>query len=55
MCKKFNTLDKIDISLYLVYADVRKIMAEIEKDHKGIFESITVNEFRKYINIRYCL
>ena len=48
-------LDKIDVSLYLIYGSIEKIMREIEKDYKGIFENITVEEFRKYIYRRYGL
>lgn len=50
---KYNILDEIDISLYLIYAETERIMYEIEKDYKDIFQSITIDEFRKYIQHRY--
>lgn len=51
---KFNELDKIDISLYLIYEDTEKIMREIKNDYtEDIFQSITVKEFMKYIEDRY--
>ena len=53
MNSRFSKLDKIDISLYLIYAETERIMYEIEKDYKDIFQSITKNEFRSYIKIRY--
>ena len=52
---KFRELDKIDISLYLIYSEIEKIMYEIENDYEDIFQSITVNEFRRYIKERYYL
>jgi len=45
----FSKLDKIDISLYLIYESIERIMYEIEKDYKDIFQSITIDEFRRYI------
>lgn len=53
MNSRFSKLDKIDISLYLIYAETERIMYEIEKDYKDIFQSITIDEFRKYIQHRY--
>lgn len=53
MNNRFSKLDKIDISLYLIYAETERIMYEIEKDYKDIFQSITIDEFRKYIQLRY--
>lgn len=53
LVNKYSELDNIDVSLYLIYSDVKKIMREIENDYEGIFQSITVNEFREYINYRY--
>lgn len=53
MNSRFSKLDKIDISLYLIYAETERIMYEIEKDYKDIFQSITIDEFRKYIQYRY--
>lgn len=50
---KFRELDNIDISLYLIYSEIEKIMYEIENDYEDIFQSITVNEFRRYIKERY--
>lgn len=50
---KFHELDEIDISLYLIYEEIEKVIYEIEKDYGHIFNSITVNEFRQYISIRY--
>ena len=50
---KFRELDKIDISLYLIYEEIERVMNEIEKDYKGIFQSITTNEFREYVLNRY--
>ena len=55
MNHRFSELDKIDISLYLVYEEVERIMYEIEKDYIDIFQSITRNEFRQYIRYRYGL
>lgn len=52
---KFRELDEIDISLYLIYSEIEKIMYEIENDYEDIFQSITVNEFRRYIKERYYL
>lgn len=52
---KFRELDNIDISLYLIYSEIEKIMYEIENDYEDIFQSITVNEFRRYIKERYYL
>ena len=52
---KFRELDKIDISLYLVYEEMEMVMYEIEKDYENIFQSITVNEFKQYIKDRYGL
>lgn len=52
---KFRELDKIDISSYLIYEEIEKVMYEIEKDYEDIFEFITVNEFRKYVKDRYNL
>lgn len=52
---KFRELDKIDISSYLIYEEIEKVMYEIEKDYEDIFEFITVNEFRKYVKDRYSL
>ena len=52
---KFRELDKIDISLYLVYEEMEIVMYEIEKDYENIFQSITVNEFKQYIKDRYGL
>ena len=49
----YNALDEIDISPYLIYGTIERVMYEIEKDHEGIFQSITKNEFRRYIRIRY--
>jgi len=49
----FSKLDKIDISLYLIYESIERIMYEIEKDYKDIFQSITIDEFRRYIQHRY--
>lgn len=46
-------LDKIDISLYLIYEEIEMVMCEIEKDYEDIFEYITVNEFKKYVKDRY--
>ena len=53
MNNRFSKLDKIDISLYLIYDETEKIMYEIEKDYKDIFQSITVKEFKQYIRNRY--
>ncbi|MBR4589087.1 MAG: hypothetical protein IKO36_00340 [Bacteroidaceae bacterium] len=53
MNSRFSKLDKIDISLYLIYESIERIMYEIEKDYKDIFQSITVKEFRQYIGYRY--
>ncbi len=53
MNNNFAELDKIDISLYLIYESVERIMYEIEKDYKDIFQSITAKEFRQYIRSRY--
>lgn len=53
MNNRFSKLDKIDISLYLIYVETERIMYEIEKDYKDIFQSITIDEFRKYIQHRY--
>jgi len=53
--RKFRVLDKIDISLYLIYEEIERIMYEIEKDYGDVFECITVNEFRQYIKDRYRL
>lgn len=50
-----NELDKIDISLYLIYDDVEKIIKEIKIDYGNIFEHISKEEFRKYIRERYRL
>lgn len=50
---KFSELDKIDISLYLIYEEIERVMNEIEKDYKDIFQSITTNEFREYVFNRY--
>ncbi len=55
MDKRFSILDNIDISLYLVYRDIGKIMAEIEIDYGDIFSSISKSEFRNYISRRYHL
>lgn len=52
---KFRELDKIDISLYLIYEEIEMVMYEIEKDYEDIFQSITVNEFKQYIKDRYGL
>jgi len=52
---KFRELDKIDISSYLIYEEIEKVMYEIEKDYEDIFVFITVNEFRKYVKDRYNL
>ena len=52
---KFRELDNIDISLYLIYSEIEKIMYEIENDYEDIFQSITVKEFRQYIKERYYL
>lgn len=51
--QRYNTLDEIDISPYLIYGTIERVMYEIEKDYEGIFQSITKNEFRRYIRIRY--
>lgn len=53
MNNRFSKLDKIDISLYLIYDETERIMYEIEKDYKDIFQSITIDEFRRYIQHRY--
>lgn len=53
MNNRFSKLDKIDISLYLIYESIERIMYEIEKDNKDIFQSITIDEFRRYIQHRY--
>lgn len=53
MNSRFSKLDKIDISLYLIYESIERIMYEIEKDYKDIFQSITVKEFKQYIRNRY--
>ena len=51
---KFRNLDKIDISLYLIFEDIKKIMCEIKKDYGNeVFKSISESEFRKYIHDRY--
>lgn len=51
---KFRKLDEIDISLYLIYDDIRIIICEIENDYgEEVFEYITENEFRNYIWERY--
>lgn len=55
MDKRFSILDNIDISLYLVYKDIGKIMEEIETDYGEIFSSINRLEFRRYISQRYHL
>ena len=55
MDKRFSILDNIDISLYLVYGDIGKIMAEIEIDYGDIFSSISKSEFGNYISRRYHL
>ena len=52
---KYALLDQIDISLYLIYDNIERIMYEIEKDYENIFQSITAKEFRKYIRERYSL
>jgi len=51
--QRYNALDEIDISPYLIYGTIERVMYEIEKDYEGIFQSITKNEFRRYIRIRY--
>lgn len=51
--QRYNALDEIDISPYLIYGTIERVMYEIEKDYEGIFQSITKNEFRSYIKIRY--
>lgn len=51
--KTFLELNKIDLSLYLIYESIEKIMFEIEKDYNYIFTSISKEEFRDYIHTRY--
>lgn len=51
--RKLSRLDEIDISLYLIYNDIEKIMFEIKKDYKNILQSISKEEFRDYIYNRY--
>lgn len=53
MNNNFSKLDKIDVSPYLIYKSVERIMREIEKDYEDIFQSITAKEFRQYIRYRY--
>ena len=53
MNNRFSKLDKIDISLYLIYDEIERIMYEIEKDYKDIFQSITIREFEQYLRYRY--
>lgn len=49
----FSELDKIDISLYLIYEETEKVMNEVKKDYKDIFQSITAREFKQYLKERY--
>ena len=52
---KYSVLNSIDISLYLCFGDVNKIMQEIESDYEdlNIFEFVSRSEFRKYLFDRY--
>ena len=51
----YSELDKIDVSMYLIYEDIERIMREINNDYEGILQSMTTNEFRRYIENRYGL
>ena len=51
----YSELDKIDVSMYLIYEDIERIMCEINNDYEGILQSMTINEFRRYIENRYGL
>lgn len=51
----YSELDKIDVSMYLIYEDIEKIMSEINKDYDDILQFMTINEFKKYIETRYGL
>jgi hypothetical protein len=51
----YSELDKIDVSMYLIYEDIEKIMSEINKDYDDILQFMTINEFKKYIKTRYGL
>lgn len=52
---RYSNLDRIDVSLYLIYGNIKKIMSEIEKDYGKVFQYITLQEFKDYINRRYNL
>ena len=41
----YSELDKIDVSMYLIYEDIEKIMSEINKDYDDILQFMTINEF----------
>ena len=53
--QKYTQLDMIDISPYLIYEQIEKVMHELEQDYEDIFQSITAKEFKRYIKIRYNL
>lgn len=49
-------LDNIDLSLYIIYDSIERIMHEIEKDYGEEFlKCITAKQLRKYIKERYGL
>ena len=53
MNEVIRELDKIDVSLYLIYSDTKRIMDEINADYDDICDQISAKEFELYIRERY--
>ena len=55
MKEEIRKLDMIDVSLYLIYEDTKKIMKEINFDYNNVCKNISAKEFEQYVKERYCI